>query len=88
MLRAIKEALKRPLTVRAVGRKYDIDHATLLRYSKKYSKSSQSQSSSTDKIYIPTDLAVGYSKPRQVFTDSEENLLEEYVKKAASLSTD
>ena len=80
MLTAVKEALEGHLSVRAVGRKYDIDHATLLRYCKKYA-----QPSSTDEVGVRNDFNVGYSKPRQIFTQDEENLLEAYVKKAASL---
>lgn len=83
MLTAVKEALEGHMSVRAVGRKYNIDHATLLRYCKKYTKSSQS--TATDEIEVHKNFSVGYSKSRQVFTQDEENLLEDYVKKAASL---
>lgn len=49
MLSAVKEALEGQLSVRAVGRKYDIDHAILLRYCNKY-KSTQLQSTSSGEV--------------------------------------
>jgi hypothetical protein len=87
ILIAVKEALEGHLNVRAVGRKYDTDHATLLRYCKKYTRRLRLQSTSTDEIDVQTctDFLVGYSKLKQVFTQDEENLQEAYVKKAASL---
>jgi transposase-like protein len=81
MLTAVKEALEGQLSVRAVGRKYGIDHVTLLRYCKKHTQSLQQQSNPM----AEASFSVGYSKCNQVFTLDEENLLEDYVKKAASL---
>jgi len=83
MLSAVKEALAGQLSVRAVGRKYEIDHATLLRYCTKY-KSAGLQSTSNEGA-VPQNFSVGYSKPMKVFTEEEEKLLESYLKKAASL---
>jgi len=84
MLSAVKEALEGKLSVRAVGHKYDIDHATLLRYCNKY-KSARLQSTSSDEADVPQNFVVGYSKPMKVFMEEEEKLLEDYLKKAAAL---
>ena len=51
MLLAVKEVLEGQLSVRAVGRKYDIDHATLLLYCNKY-KSARLQSTSSDEADV------------------------------------
>jgi len=85
MLIAVKEALDGHLSVRAVGHKYGIDHATLSRYCKKYKKISQPADTSMSEAGVGLPMTVGYSKSRQVLTDEDEKLLEEYVKKAASL---
>ena len=84
MLSAVKEALEGQLSVRAVGRKYDIDHATLIRYCNKY-KYTELQSTSSGEVDVPQNFTVGYSKPMKVFTEEEEKLLEDYLKKAATL---
>jgi hypothetical protein len=71
MMTAVEEALEGHQSLRAVGRKYDIDHVTL----------NYTQSPGTAEV----GLSVGYSKCRQIFTREEENMLEAYVRKAASL---
>ena len=52
MLSAVKEPLEGQHSVRAVGRKYDIDHAALIRYCNKY-KSTQLQFTSSGEVDVP-----------------------------------
>lgn len=85
MLTAVKEALEGDMSVRAVGLKYGIDHATLLRYCTKYKKNSQPADSSMPEADAGLSITVGYSKSRQVIKYEDEKHLEEYIKKAASL---
>ncbi|ESO05360.1 hypothetical protein HELRODRAFT_171748 [Helobdella robusta] len=76
MLVAVKEVLDGKTSLRAISRKHNIDHATLIRYCKKYNNALNSALST---------FRVGYSQLRKVFTDDEECLLEKYIKKAAAL---
>lgn len=74
MMQAVK-AVGPGNSIRSVAQDYNINYRTLSRYCKKIKKKGDSAEV----------ISVGYVKIRQVFSDAEENMLSEYIQRAADI---
>ncbi|XP_050506078.1 uncharacterized protein LOC126884227 [Diabrotica virgifera virgifera] len=79
MLRAVREIKLNAKSIRQTAKSFDIPEATLRRFCKKFTD----EEINSEVVHPST--TVGYFGNRQVFTAEQENLLEEYLKKASDI---
>lgn len=80
MLKAVREVKIYNLSIRQVASKYNINYRTLARYCKKIPEKDYV----CEDITVPT-VSVGYTKIRQVFNDSQEEELVNYIQRASDI---
>lgn len=81
---AAREVLTDRQSLRSVAEKHNIDKMTLFRFCRRV-KDRYPNDSVRANAAMFSSISVGYSKPRQIFSDEEETLLVDYVLKAASM---
>jgi len=77
ILRAARQVKNNGRSIRSVAAEFNINYRTLTRYCQKVSVEEL-----TGENTVPR-FSVGYQRNRQVFTDQQEQLLVEYLKKAS-----